>query len=264
MRSKLLDSSIGLLISTSNTWNCELKPAQTEVADKVTDKVQAASQQVASQQAASQQAASQQAAGPTVNEQFNQVKIEIQALQEEISDPLHSDPVQFDPVHFDTSSKRGTNDTGTNDKGAHDETDEAAIKWSGETFLGYKWNPKDNVIKFSTAVSINKKVNGIKSGPDLSQGDIEGEKVTSTLKNLLRLVAHFYDPGGTCITSRTSQQRIRWIQYSRLKVSDQTQVQWYSTVGEKCLTKFKSSDTVRLVWTQWYSTSSLNPVIQYV
>ena len=37
--------------------------------------------------------------------------------------------------------------------------DDAAIRRSGEAFLGYKWIPKDDVLKFSTDVSINKWVN---------------------------------------------------------------------------------------------------------
>ena len=58
--------------------------------------------------------------------------------------------------------------------------DDAAIKRSGEAFLGYKWIPKDNVLKFSTAVSINKRVNRIKSGPDLTLDDLQGESLVFT------------------------------------------------------------------------------------
>ena len=36
------------------------------------------------------------------------------------------------------------------------DTADAAIRRSGEAFLGYKWIPKDDVLKFSTDVSINK------------------------------------------------------------------------------------------------------------
>ena len=76
------------------------------------------------------------------------------------------------------------------------DADDAAIRRSGEAFLGYKWIPKDDVLKFSTDVSINKRVNGIKSGPDLCLDDIEGEKVVFTPRNLLWLVLQFYDPLG--------------------------------------------------------------------
>ena len=106
-------------------------------------------------------------------------------------------------MHFDTSSKGRADDTGTND-----------------TFLNYKWKPKEVTFKLSVAVSINKKVNGIKSGSDLPLGDIDSEKLNCILRSLLCIAAHFYDPGGTCIASRTRQQRIRWIQYISSKPSD--------------------------------------------
>ena len=63
--------------------------------------------------------------------------------------------------------------------------DDAAIKRSGEAFLGYKWIPKDDVLKFFTAVSINKRVNGIKSGPNLTLDNLQGESLVFTPQNLL-------------------------------------------------------------------------------
>ena len=72
-----------------------------------------------------------------------------------------------------------------------------AIDKLGEKILGHIWKPREDLIVFRLVVNLYHKHRGIKTGPDITPGDVETlDKECLTKRKVLSLLASFYDPMG--------------------------------------------------------------------
>ena len=77
------------------------------------------------------------------------------------------------------------------------ETDDNAIRKLGDTFLGYKWDIKDDVIKSKFVVNVSKKKHGIRAKPPFTVETIDEMKTSDlTLRVVTGVLASQYDPLG--------------------------------------------------------------------